>query len=561
MINYVYEGDRLEEILILGHKNPDTDSVVSAYAYRRLKSQIDPQRIYRAGRCGNLNKQTRFIFERFQAPAPEFVKDVFAKVKDIMTPQPEALQAQSPLYRVFQNLEDRKLKSTPILNEQGELLGLIGMDELTHFYLTGSTAQMPEYRIRPENFTEVLDGYMLQQGPQNELTARVVVGAMSLERFQHNLEQQKAENLVLVVGHRENLIRHAMREGVPVILLTGVASGEEVDINFSDYPGWVFISSHDSAETMRRVLLSVPSHFVMDPAPPRLTPEQYVEEAKETLLNHSSRGLPVVTPEGKLTGFLSRSDLLKVQGQKLILMDHNEMVQAVDGAETAEIIEIIDHHRLGTLATKNPIRFYAKPVGATCTLVYQQYKIHGIEPEPLTANLLLSGILTDTVILKSPTTTKEDIEAVEELAALTGIDYQAWGIEIFSSTDSLKSRSAQDIIQTDFKAFSEKGFKFGIGQVEVVTLDELPDKEAEIYSELGRAQTEKGLDWTMLLVTDILKEDSLLLCTPFAAAEKALQYKAIGSQKFFLPKVLSRKKQLLPEISRVVEEIERPSAP
>ncbi|MCD8491102.1 MAG: DHH family phosphoesterase [Geovibrio sp.] len=236
-------------------------------------------------------------------------------------------------------------------------------------------------------------------------------------------------------------------------------------------------------------------------------------------------------------------------------MDHNELSQAVDGAETALIHEIVDHHRLGTIKTKTPIHFFAKPVGSTCTLVYQQYIINGVEIDRETASILLSGILSDTVILKSPTTTEEDKRAVSALAELAGINYEEYGVEIFSATDSLKTRDPQSIINTDFKIYEEYGIKVGISQVEVVTLQEMDEVKNNLIQAISINTNEKGLDWGMLLVTDIIMERSILLTTGFEAAEKILAYNRTEDRCFDLPGVLSRKKQLLPEILRVLEEL------
>ncbi len=545
----------MKDILVIGHKNPDTDSVVSAHCYAALKNRINPDNNYTPARCGSMTAQTKFIFDSVKVKAPNFVKDVYAKVGDVMTKMPKSIQAESPLSVSFQMMEDFKIKNTPVTDKEGKLLGMVGTPELTHFYLSGTNSQMPEYLIRPENLNEVLEGEFIKKGTLEEFPARVLVGAMSLESFQSRLTKQDTSKIALVVGRRENLIRIAVDKKIPLLVLTGLEEGEDVGIDFTGYEGWVFVSRHDSAESMRRVFLSVPAKFIMASDPKSFHIEDDLEEANAMLSKEESGALPVVDHDGILKGILTKSDILKKKAPNLILMDHNEPAQAVEGAETAEILEILDHHRLGVFNTKNPVFYYAKPVGATCTLVVQQYQMNGVELSDEIAKLLLSGILTDTVILKSPTTTDEDRLAVSQLSTQLAIDPQEWGIKIFSSTDSMSSRTATDIINADFKAFDEGVYKVGIGQVEVVTLEELPSKEAELYAELEVVKQEKGLNWAMLLVTDIIKEDSLLLCTEFGPGEAVISYKKVENQKFHLPGVLSRKKQLLPEILRSLEEI------
>jgi len=554
-------GDALKpEILVVGHKNPDTDSVISAHAYAWLKNHLDPQHRYLAGRCGALTKQTKFIFERLGVTPPPFVPEAYPQVGELMSTSVESLGPEAPLRQAFVALEEARIRQLPVVDANQHLLGVVGMAEISHYLLQGSTAHSPLFRIRPANLPLVMEGKFLQQGQQEEFNAQILVGAMSLEAFSDYITELQAENLLLVVGQRGELIQHALGLQIPALVLTGFSDQAASELDLTGYRGWVFQSRHDSAESMRRALLAVPVSSLMQAEAPSIHAHTALSKAREEMASTGLKSLPVVDEAGQLLGVVSQSDLLKAQARKLILMDHNEMDQAIDGADQAEILEIIDHHRLGTIKTKNPVHFFAKPVGATCTLVYQQYRLNGVELPREIAHLLLSGILTDTVILKSPTTTPEDVQAVAELATGLGVDAKAWGIEIFSSTDSLKARLAQDILHTDFKVFTEAGLKLGIGQVEVVTLEELPEKEKELHQELARTQAAEGLDWTLLLVTDIIKEDSQLLCTPFAAGEERLHYKALCPQKFFLPKVLSRKKQLLPEVLRVAEELAKAEA-
>ena len=220
-------------------------------------------------------------------------------------------------------------------------------------------------------------------------------------------------------------------------------------------------------------------------------------------------------------------------------------------------MEIVDHHRLGTIKTSSPVTFYAKPVGSTCTLVYQLFKTYKVDIPRKYALLLLGGMLSDTVIMKSPTTTQDDINAINDLASLCEVDAKEYGVEIFSATDSLTSRSAKDIIGTDFKIFEEYGIRFGISQAETVTLTQLGEVKDKLKNELSNIKENNKLDWMMLLVTDIIKEESQLLTTGFAPAEQILGYKKLEDKLFFLPGVLSRKKQLLPEVSRILEEISK----
>lgn len=544
----------MPEVMIIGHKNPDSDSVCSAYAYAELKNKLDEENKYTPARCGNLNKQTRYIFDKFGLTAPKFISDVYPKVSDVMTRKVIAIDENDPIKGVMKNIEELKIRITPVVSGGNILEGVISVLELAHFFTPRDEDGRPVYLFRGSNFEKSIKGYTYARGEQDEFEASLVIGAMPYERFKERMKTFDKNKSILIVGKRRDIIEYAIEEELPAIVLTGIRGESDIDIDFTGYKGWVYISELDTAETMRNLQLSIPAKFFMTKDMPQISETDYLDAAGDVLMSVDHKGLPV-TDEGRLIGILTRSDIIKKVQRELILMDHNELSQAVDGAETAKIIEIVDHHRLGTIKTKTPIHFFAKPVGSTCTLVFQQYRISGLEPDAKTAAVLLSGILSDTVILKSPTTTQQDIDAVKALCELAEVDYEKYGVEMFSSTDNLKSRKVDDIIGTDFKVFSEYGKTFGIGQVEVVNLEELEGVKEDLLKGLIKVKGEKGLEWSMLLVTDIIREESVLLTSGYAPAEKLISYKQTGDNRFYLPGVLSRKKQLLPEILRVLEDL------
>ncbi|WP_022851805.1 putative manganese-dependent inorganic diphosphatase [Limisalsivibrio acetivorans] len=544
----------MSEILVIGHKNPDTDSIASAYCYAELKKELDKSNRYLPARCGNINKQTRYIFDRFGVTPPPFIKDVYPKVSDVMTHKVVAIDVNEPVYGVIRNIDELKIRITPVVSGGNRLEGVVSIYELSEFLATRDVQTKPVLHFRAENFAKVIKGHFHYRGKDEEFSATVMIGAMPYDRFRERMEAQETSDIVLVVGKRRDIIEYAVRRQLPAIILTGIKDEQDLDIDFSGYEGWVYISELDTAETMRRLQLSLPTKAVMAKNVPTCVEEDYLETVRETLLSIDHKGMPVVK-EDRLSGIITRSDLIKKAQRQLILMDHNEMGQAVDGADSAKILEIVDHHRLGTIKTMTPIHFFAKPVGSTCTLVFQQYRINGVEVDKSIAGLLLSGILSDTVILKSPTTTDEDIRAVEELSEIAGLDYSEFGVDMFSATDSLKTRKPESVITTDFKMYEEFGVTVGISQVEVVTLEEVEEVKDSLFEALETVMNEKQADWGMLLITDIIREESILLTTGFEAAEKILAYNKEGSQQFRLPGVLSRKKQLLPEVLRVLEEL------
>ncbi|MGA1861676.1 putative manganese-dependent inorganic diphosphatase [Deferribacter thermophilus] len=547
----------MESIYIIGHKNPDTDSICSAYCYAKLKNMIDKSYNYIAARCGNLNDQTKYIFNKFNVNPPILLKDVYPKVADCMTKNVIFSHTDDPIYNVMNNINKLKIRLTPILDDNEELKGIVSILEITDFYIGKQEIDVrPTYLFRIDNFKKVLNCEITKIGENKEFYAQIIVGAMPFDRFKEQFDRLNPKNTLLIVGRRVDIIEYAAEKQIPAIIITGLKNKDELKgIDLTNYKGSIIISYHDTAETLRKTIFSVPAKYVMSKNFPVLNPDMYLDQAKGILINENRRGLPVVDENGKLAGILTRSDIIKKFKHKLILMDHNELNQAIDGAETAEIIEIIDHHRLGTIKTTSPIFFYAKPLGSTCSLVYELFEQYSQPIDKTTASLLLSGILSDTVVLKSPTTTKRDIEIAHKLAKLAELNIDEYGKEIFSVTSSFDNMDIEKAILSDFKIYNEFGVSFGIGQIEVVTLDGFEKRKNEIKEGLLKIKNNKNLDWTMLLITDIINGDSLLVTSSFKAAENLLIYQQIEESVFLLKNILSRKKQLLPEILRVLEEL------
>ncbi|MCB4205509.1 putative manganese-dependent inorganic diphosphatase [Deferribacterales bacterium Es71-Z0220] len=539
------------EIFVVGHKNPDTDSICSAYAYANLKNKVDSKHRYIAARCGSLNDQTKFVFSNIDDEPPVFIRDIFPKVKDVMTKEVIFSTPDEPIYNAVKNLESLGVRLTPIVD--GQLYkGVVSILEISRFFLPNNIENKPEYLVRPENFKNVIPGDFIQIGEREEFLTHFLVGGMPFDTFLKRFKNLHADKTVLIVGKRRDFIEYAIKNNIAGVVITGINNAEEFDFDITDYKGFVYVSYLDTAETLRRIVFSVPIKFIMTDKIPITEPNFYIEDARKIMISENHRGLPVVE-NGKLVGIITRSDLLKDKKHKIILMDHNELSQSVDGVEMAEIVEIVDHHRLGTVRTKSPVTFFAKPVGSTCTLVFQQYRLNNVEIDEKNSLALLSGILSDTVVLKSPTMTNEDVEAVEFLSAKLGVDYREYGKKMFEASSKLKGRSPESIVATDFKIFEEQGYRIGIGQVETVNLIELNDIKQILLDEVKKIASVKNLNWASLLVTDIIEEKSVLLTSGFQPLENLLIYNKLGENIYDLPGVLSRKKQLLPEVLRVLE--------
>ena len=546
----------MEKVFICGHKNPDTDSVASAASYAYLKSQINKDYEFVPIRCGTVNDQTKFIFQKAEMPLPEYMKDIYPKVIDSMTTLLITAEENDPLSKFLRILREKNLRFMPVINKDNEYEGMLGVNDVTELFLRDDRESKPVFSLRADSLRRSLRGTVLNVGEKEEFSASVVVATMAYDDFnQHVANVANEENTLLITGNRQNILHDAFKKKYPAIIIVGLSEEACKKLDFGDYKGWVFYSPFDSSQTIRCVEMATPIGKLLKKVEP-CSPYDYIDSVADAISKSSTKSLPVVS-DGKLIGVITGTDILKRKRAKLIMMDHNEATQAIDGAETADLMEIIDHHRLGTIKTSSPVTLFAKPVVSTCTRVYQLYKANKVEIPKKIAMLLLGGMLSDTVIMKSPTTTQDDIDAINDLSSICGLDAKEYGVEIFSATDSLTSRSAKDIIGTDFKIFEEYGVRFGISQAETVTLAQLGEVEGKLREELFNVKENNKLDWMMLLVTDIIKEESQLITTGFAPAEQIFAYKKLGDNLYYLPGVLSRKKQLLPEISRILEEISK----
>lgn len=545
-----------QKVFVLGHRNPDTDAVCAPYCYAWLKNRIDPSKQYIPGILGNLNSQTRFIFDSFGHKQPELIRDLYPKASDVMLTELITLFESDPIGMATELIDKNKVRSIPLINNDGEYRGLVSLLELAGYFMPKHYESRPIYHLRPDNFDKVLPGRYLQRGKNCHIEAQMMVGAMEFETFLQRLKasmQVTASTLpVMIVGNRPEIYNYCLTQAFPILILTGMSAAECENLVIGDFEGWIYVSEVDTAETIRLLRTSIPAGAIACQNLPTFSPNAFLKDVKKTLMNIDHHAIAIVE-DGYLKGLVTSSCLIDPPKYQVIMVDHNETAQSAEGIEQAEIIEIIDHHRLGSVRTTKPIYVYSRPLGSSCTLVYQHFQMHDIEPDADIAGLMLSGILTDTVILRSPTTTSEDILAASVLAKIAGLDLAEWGKEIFSHAASLAMSDPSDAVNTDFKVYSEYGYKVGISQMEVITLNDLDQFRAGYIKAIAEQKQKHRLDWAMLLITDIISEKSILLCTEAVEMEALLVYQRLSDGTYYLPGILSRKKQLLPEILRVLE--------
>lgn len=531
------------------------DSVCAAYCYAELKTLIDPENTYRAVRCGHMNAPTKAAFKDAGITAPSFLKNLRPRVSDIVKTPEQQLHAAEPVYTAVNLLNHRTISILPIFSDEDAYAGILSIDEITGMFMRENSTGRPEYSFRVENFEKVVHGRLLQEGEQQEFSSFIMTGAMPLDISMKRIESLLPKKPLMVVGMRKDLIDHAVLNQFPAIILTGYHEGEDIPYDFSSFRGCVFVSYMDTAETIRLLRLSVPVKNILSHDLPKLQADDLFDDSLECLIDSGYRGLPVFQGDSFL-GTVTRRCFIKRPAHKVILVDHNELSQSIPGIEDAQIVEIIDHHRLGAEKTRYPIYIAAAPVGSTCTLVYEQYRKYQQQVPPGTARLLLAGILSDTVILKSPTTTSVDRLVVEQLSQIAGVgDYKKFGEQLYSNTTVITEAVPEKLVEADYKVYTEFGCSFGIGQVEVNTLENVDEVKDSLIQALENIRRAHKLDWSMLLISNVLKENSVLLTTDLPVSEKSFIYKKESSRKFLLPGVLSRKKQLLPEVLRVLEDM------
>ena len=572
------------KIYITGHRNPDLDSLCSAYAYAALKNQIDPEHEYVAVRCGQLSDSIEKQLELVGVEAPPYMADVYPKVKDVMLKAEDQIETSQPVYHLMRAFHPERPPVKPLF-EQGTFSGLLSVEDIAAWFLKENRDDDPAYDFTVDNIEAVLPGKVLQRGNKESFTAPIAVGAASLHDFSDFI--QSGSESVVVMGARPQHLRLAVKQNIPAIIITTIkhevfpekvadilpeihiaGSGDVEDkhmpeIDFSGYEGLIYITSLSTAETIRRLRLSEPLRNLMHFPQESVQTTDLFADVKEQLATTTRRGLAVMDGD-TFVGFVTRRCFLNKPSYHVIMVDHNEAGQSIKGIETATIREIVDHHRLDAVKTELPILIDARPLGSTCTIVWQQYLAHGVMPDPDSAKMLLTGVLSDTLILKSPTTTDIDRSTVRQLAQVCGVDYQKFGEMLYSVTSNLATKDPETAIMSDFKMYEGSGVKVGIGQCETTTLYNI-DEYAETYLHTLEAVRDKnGLDWAMLMVTDVLSEASILLATAFKDGaklpyEKLVKYNDPQApagkcfRAFDMPGVMSRKKQLLPAVLKAIE--------
>jgi manganese-dependent inorganic pyrophosphatase len=544
-------------VYVIGHRNPDTDSIASAIAYADLKRRTGMAGAV-AAMAGEPNPQTRYILGRLGIADPVYLADVHPKVQDIVNRRPVTVSLGSSAYEALEKFHASGVRVLPVLDGEGAPRGSLSLLRLSENYLVPGSDRQREFVTTLPSLATTLGGRFVVGGSEPEaVTLKLFIGAMGEESFSDRIGAHDPRGLLIMTGNRRTIQQAAIERGVRLLVVTGNHPLDDDLLLLANERGVaVLLTPHDTATAAWLSRLSTPVALLAEGKFTTIGVGEPVGNLKRKMLASGEAAVFVLDEDGVLAGVATKSSLLAPNPYGLILVDHNEMGQAVPGAEEVEILEVIDHHKLGNSHTVAPITFLAAPVGSTCTLVTQRYREQGVEPDRTMAALLLAGILSDTVILKSPTTTDSDRVAVAWLESLAGLSGAEFGRDIFAACSSLANYgSPHRVVEADFKLFSQEGKTIGVGQVEVVGFSEFHGMKGELLAELGRIKQRDNLFIAGLMVTDITTETTLFLVEGHTRIAHVMEYPQLEPHLYELKNVMSRKKQMVPHLLKILAKV------
>lgn len=546
-----------DSIYVIGHKNPDSDSICSAIGLAELKAMEGMDNIV-AARAGDLNPQTAFILDCFKIQPPKYLSNVYPRAKDIMSSNIAYVNEDTPLFKVMELIQERRVRFIPVVDGAKKPIGILTLADIAREYISHSIIENPKNIFTSiRNISETLNANIALDFSKGIASSySVLVGAMEEVSFLKFLMAKEPAECIVIVGDRENIQRLSVEKGVGLLIVTGGLPLSDAIVETAQQKGVsIIISPFDSAATAFLVRLSIPASVIAGREFEKASLDDLVEDLKRRLAQSPENGFVVLDSEGVIQGVVTKSNLLRESETSLVLVDHNEITQAIDGADKVKILEVHDHHRLGNFHTIHPITFVCEPVGSTSTLVAEQYRRKGLPIKQATAGLLLGGVLSDTVILKSPTTTTRDLSIVQWLEEKSGMEHKKFGAEIFAASSSIKKRGASPAVNSDYKIYEVKGRKFGVGQIETVGFDEFYEVKEELRAELQLNADKGALVMSSLIVTDIVMGTSLMLAVGTKEALCAMGYPEIEEGLYELKNILSRKKQVTPHLLSLFNEL------
>lgn len=537
-----------KEVYVLGHRNPDTDSICSAIAYADVKNKENDGNHYVAARAGQISSETSYVLQRFGMRQPTYVNNIGTRVRDMEIRKIPGINEGISMKKAWSMMAEMNAVTLPIVDANNVLDGIITINDIATSYMENQDSTMIAKAKTPYgNILETLEAKMLVGDPDAVFEhGNVVIAVANPDVMENYIEKDD----MVITGNRYESQLSAIESGAGCIL---VCLGAEVSRSIQklarDNNCAVLTTPLDTYTVAHRISQCMPvKAFMRTKDLVTFTPSDYTDAIKDTMQNTRIRDFPVIDKNGKYVGMISRRNLLGIRKRSVILVDHNERSQAVENIENAEILEIIDHHRIGSLETMAPVYFRNEPVGCTATIIYSIYKEKGFEIPPQIAGLLCSAILSDTLMFRSPTCTLLDRAAAEALSAIAGIDCQSFGIEMFTAGSNLKDKTPEEIFYQDYKKFEFGDVTFGVGQINSMSGSELDELERRLRPYLEKSCREHGLSMMFFMLTNIIEESTRLMC--YGESADMLVDDAFGrapkAGTIWLKGVVSRKKQLIP---------------
>ena len=557
------EQDLNRKTMVIGHRNPDTDSICSAICYANLKQAITGEE-YMPARAGHVNGETKFVLDYFGAEEPQLVEDVRTQVRDIEIRKTKGVADNISLKRAWNIMQENNVVTIPSVREDGTLEGLITVGDITKTYMNiYDSSILSKANTQYSNIIETLEADLIIGNAEAYFDrGKVLIAAANPDLMEFYIEPHD----LVILGNRYESQLCAIEMGADCIIVCEGAGVSMTIKKIAQERGCTIIATtYDTYTAARLINQSMPiSYFMTREHLITFNSDDYIDEIRDVMASKRHRDFPILDKDGRYLGMISRRNLLGAKGKQVILVDHNEKNQAVAGIENAEILEIIDHHRLGTIQTMSPVFFRNQPLGCTATIIYQMYQEAGVKVEPKIAGLLCSAIVSDTLLFRSPTCTPVDEMAARALADIAGIDIEKYAMEMFSAGSNLKDKTDEEIFYQDFKRFTSGKVTFGVGQITSLNGGELDKLKGRMEAFMEKVLENSGLDMIFFMLTNILTETTDLICEGQGALQLAgkafhkdielLEEEGLKEPVLRLPGVVSRKKQLIPELMLAEQE-------
>lgn len=554
--------DNAYRTLIIGHRNPDTDSVAAAASYAELKRKQGYNNVI-AGAAGIPQKRTEFLFHRFGVPLPKVYTDISPRVGDVLHAFDEPIEIGETLLKATKMLSRSRSERMPIVDKDKKYIGMISLFDLAdRMFQTREEDDAEGILGRTVNTSiklaaKALDAKILSASAEDEMCLLYLyVGAMNMYHLRTRLLEGKQHNAALIVGDRGEIHSLGIELNVKLMVITGGCAIDKEFVDEAQKKGISILQTpHDSATTVRRLKFSSPVELSIDKNAEVFSPLDKLKSIRHSVLSANHNAFAVVGNNNEFLGMIYKRDLQNDPPIKLVMVDHNEMDQAVDGADEVPVAEIVDHHRLAMNPTDVPIRVINDVIGSTCTLIAEQYRQSMLEPSKEIAGIMLGGIITDTLLLRSPTATERDGRMIEWLAGICECDPVKLEQEILNSGSPLANLSAEELVNADLKLYEEYGVRFGIGQIEESGFESLNKHIVDLQAALKKNKESKQLDFIGLMVTNVVRSTSVMLVDGNEDIICQLQFDKLSEGLFDLPGIVSRKKQLLPLILNILENV------